>query len=89
MDLNMKQYMVVERFKDGCWERAYARLHAEGRMLPEGLNYLNSWANREKQICYPLMETSDPGLFNLWFSRWIDLVEFELIPIDQGQTPLV
>lgn len=74
--------MIVERFKEGCWEKAYDRFHAAGRLLPEGLNYLNSWANKERNICYQLMETRSPELFNEWFSRWNDLVEFELVPID-------
>jgi len=51
----MKQYMVIERFKDGCWEAAYERFNVEGRLLPKGLNYLNSWANRDRSVCYQLM----------------------------------
>lgn len=78
----MKQYMVVERFKDGCLERVYERFHTEGRLLPDSLNYLNSWVNRERSVCYQLMETKSPALFELWFSRWSDLIEFELVPVD-------
>lgn len=78
----MKKYMVVERFKNACWDKAYERFHNKGRLLPEGLNYLNSWSNRNQSICYQLMETNSPELFEVWFSRWSDLVEFELVPID-------
>ncbi len=78
----MRRYMVVERFKQGCWEAAYARFRTEGRLLPEGLFYLNSWASREKQICYQLMETNAPELFDIWFASWSDLVTFELVEID-------
>lgn len=78
----MKKYMVVERFKDGCWDKAYERFHAKGRLLPNGLKYLNSWTNEELRVCYQLMETKSPELFELWFSRWQDLVDFELVPID-------
>ena len=74
--------MVVERFKEGCWHKAYERYHTAGRLLPEGLKYLNSWANRENNICYQLMETNSPELFSDWFSQWDDLVDFELVPID-------
>ncbi|MRR09961.1 DUF3303 domain-containing protein, partial [bacterium] len=55
---------------------------AQGRMLPPGLNYLNSWVNRERGVCYQLMETSDAALFDAWTARWADLVEFEIVPID-------
>lgn len=78
----MKKYMVVERFKEGCWDAVYERLHEKGRMLPEGLHYLNSWTNREKRLCFQLMETASPELFDVWFSHWHDLVDFELVPLD-------
>ena len=74
--------MVIERFKDGFWEAAYERFKLEGRLLPKGLNYLNSSANRDRSVCYQLMETASPELFDQWFFRWSDLVEFDLIPID-------
>jgi len=28
------------------------------------------------------METQSPVLFDLWFERWNDFVEFDLVPID-------
>jgi len=43
----VKKYMVVETFKDGAIDAIYDRLATNGRMLPEGLYYLNSWVNRE------------------------------------------
>ena len=78
----MRKYMVIERFKEGCWDAVYQRFEASGRLLPEGLNYLNSWTNRDRNICYQLMETRQPDLFDVWVSRWNDLVDFEIIPLD-------
>jgi hypothetical protein len=78
----MRKYMVIERFKEGCWDAVYQRYQASGRMLPEGLNYLNSWTNRDRNICYQLMETAVPELFEQWASRWSDLVNFEIVPLD-------
>lgn len=75
--------MVVERFKDGCWDAAYDRFHTQGRLLPEGLTYVNSWPNKEQSICYQLMETERPELFQDWFTRWADLVEFEVVVVDE------
>jgi len=74
--------MVIERFRDGCFEAVYERFHKQGRLLPEGLRYLNSWVTKENQICFQLMETNDPALFETWFARWRDLVEFEIFEID-------
>ena len=51
-------------------------------MLPEGLSYLNSWVNREKNICYQLMETDKVELISQWIKKWDDLTEFEIVPID-------
>lgn len=78
----MKKYMVVERYKPGCFDKVYQRYNATGRMLPAGLNYLNSWVNRERSVCYQLMETNAPALFEPWTAQWSDLVDFEIVPID-------
>jgi hypothetical protein len=34
-------------------------------------------------ICDLLMEMQSPVLFDLWFERWNDFVEFDLVPIDE------
>jgi hypothetical protein len=78
----VKKYMVVETYKPGCYDRVYQRYNASGRLLPPGLQYLNSWVNRERSICFQLMETNDRALFDTWTARWSDLVDFEVIPID-------
>lgn len=77
----MKQYMVIETFLPGCKQKIYERFHAQGRMLPEGLTYLNSWLEQDGDRCFQLMETADPALFNVWTYRWEDLVCFEVIRI--------
>lgn len=74
--------MVIEHFKDGCFDAAYERFHTKGRLLPKGLNYLNSWVNKDASLCFQLMETNTPALFGTWFERWADLVDFEVIEID-------
>jgi hypothetical protein len=81
----MRQYMVIEKFALGRREEIYERFHTMGRMLPEGLRYLNSWLEKDGNRCFQLMETNDPDLFKLWFEHWKDLVTFELIEI--GEKP--
>lgn len=80
--MNMKKYMVIEHFKPNCFDKIYERYNAKGRILPEGLCYLNSWVNKEKNICYQLMETNNENLFQEWIEHWKDLTDFEIIPID-------
>lgn len=78
----MKKYMVVERFKPGCLEKNNERWNDKGRMLPEGLYYLNSWMNKDNNICFQLMETNDTSLFGKWIEHWKDYTDFEVFPID-------
>jgi hypothetical protein len=74
--------MVVERYKRGP-EPVYARVEAKGRMLPDGLAYVDSWVVDDVAMdrCFQLMEADDPALFDEWFARWADLTEFELHPV--------
>jgi hypothetical protein len=74
--------MVIEKFKPGCIEANYERYNSKGRMFPEGLHYLNSWVNKELNVCYQLMESNDIELFYDWFKKWNDFVDFELVPLD-------
>jgi len=77
----MKQYIVIETFFPGCKEKVYERFHAKGRMLPQGLLYLNSWFEKDGDRCFQLMETNDPSLFQIWFQNWKDLGTVEVIEI--------
>jgi hypothetical protein len=74
-------YMVVERFKTAGAVEIYRRAKSQGRMLPEGLEYVSSWVDLDFTICYQLMQTNDPALFEQWISQWSDLVDFEIIPV--------
>ncbi len=78
----MATYMVIERFKAGCMEAVYERFEARGRLLPDGLIYHDSWVDRKRATCFQLMHTDRPELFDLWFDRWSDLVDFELFEVD-------
>jgi hypothetical protein len=81
----MKQYIVIEHFAPGSQARIYERFHAQGRMLPEGLFYLNSWLAKDGDRCFQLMETSNESLFQAWIEKWQDLVRMEVVEI--GQKP--
>jgi Protein of unknown function (DUF3303) len=75
-------YMVVERYLRGPGP-VYARVEAKGRMLPEGLRYVDSWVVDDVAMdrCFQLMDADDPALFDEWFARWSDLTEFQLYPV--------
>jgi hypothetical protein len=74
-------YMVIERYVAGP-EPVYERAASHGRMLPDGLSYVDSWVvDGSLDRCFQLMETNDPALLDVWTGRWRDLVEFEVIPV--------
>jgi Domain of unknown function (DUF3303) len=73
--------MVIEHFKQGPGP-VYARAAQRGRMLPDGLVYVDSWVDeRRLDRCFQLMETDDPALLDEWIANWSDLAEFEVVPV--------
>lgn len=80
------KYMVIETFRPGCKERVYDRFREEGRMLPDGLRYLDSWLERDGDRCFQLMETDDVALFQSWMAQWNDLVAFEVVELGEKPT---
>jgi hypothetical protein len=81
----MKRYMVIEHFVPGAKEKVYERFQERGRMLPEGLIYIDSWLEKDGDRCFQLMETNDASLFDRWTGAWKDLVRFEVIEL--GEKP--
>ena len=79
--------MVVEHYRDGDAAPVYRRFRDRGRLAPDGLGYVASWVDEDLRVCYQLMETDDPSLFDEWFARWSDLGEIEVVPvIDSAET---
>lgn len=75
-------FMLVEHYAHGP-EPVYERAARLGRMLPDGLRYIDSWVVDDGALdrCYQLMETDDPALFDVWLDNWRDLGSFELFPV--------
>jgi Protein of unknown function (DUF3303) len=74
------RYMVVEEFTQGA-RPVYERFAEKGRMMPEGLEYVDSWIDGSLSRCWQLMETEDPALFGAWTANWSDLMTFEITPV--------
>jgi len=73
--------MVVEHFKAGAAPTIYRRARDEGRMTPDGLEYVSSWVDVDFKTCYQLMRTDDAALFAVWTNAWKDLIAFEVVPV--------
>ena len=75
------RYMVIETFKHGPGP-VYARAAERGRLLPTGLEYLESWVDeRSLDRCFQLMEAESADLLDRWTVEWSDLVDFEVVPV--------
>jgi Protein of unknown function (DUF3303) len=73
-------YMGIERFRKDA-AAVYDRFREKGRMLPDGLKYVDSWVDVNNNRCFQLMECDDVRLFEKWVAHWNDLVEFEIVAV--------
>jgi hypothetical protein len=78
-------FMVIETFKDQNGKAVYQRLREEGRKMPDGLNFVQSWVAADLSQCFQLMETSDASLFQRWIAEWQDVMGFQVIPVTEGK----
>ena len=78
-------FMVIERFRSQDAAAVYRRFAAEGRMMPEGLTFVDSWVEASNARCFQLIESDDVTAIQRWVARWQDLVEFEVVPVAPGK----
>lgn len=81
-------FMVIEQYKNRDARAVYERFFKQGRMSPEGLNYLGSWVEANFDRCFQLMECTDASLLQQWALQWSDLVDFEFIPVNASDKTL-
>jgi hypothetical protein len=71
-------FLVVEHFRNADPRPVYARFAAEGRMAPEGVQYVTSWTTTDLSRCYQVMACASRAALDEWISHWSDLVDFEV-----------
>ncbi len=74
-------YLVIERYREGCAAAIYERAATRGRLMPDGLEYVDSWVTLEVDRCYQLVRCEDETLIRRWIAQWDDLVTFEYFPV--------
>jgi len=74
-------FMVIEKFAENDMVPVYRHLRDQGRGLPDGLEYVDSWVDMDYSRCFQVMRTDDPSLFDAWIGAWKDLVRFEVVPV--------
>lgn len=78
------RFMVIETFRDTA--AVYARFAEKGRMIPEGVRYIDSWVEEGGGRCYQLMECASEGDLKPWLDAWADLVDFEVVAVTDSAT---
>lgn len=76
-------YMVIEKYKNK--EAVYKRFREKGRMMPEGVSYVNSWVSEDGNTCYQINEAQNEELLYEWSSNWNDVTDFAFIPVISSQ----
>jgi hypothetical protein len=78
-------FMVLERFRNSDPKPIYERFKQSGRLMPDGLRYVDSWIEANFDRCFQLMECDDVRVLMEWILQWNDLVEFEVIPVSPSK----
>jgi hypothetical protein len=74
-------FMVIEHFDQARVKEIYRRFDEPGRMMPEGLRYVDSWIQADLARCFQIMECDDVTLLQEWVLEWSDLARFEIVPL--------
>ncbi len=74
-------FHVTERFRDGDPGPVYRRFREHGRMTPDGVEYVASWVTSDLTRCFQVLEAESREALDQWIERWVDIVEFEVIPV--------
>ncbi len=73
--------MIIETFHSHKVKDLYKRFEEKGRQLPAGVHYINSWIDEEIKTCYQVMESDTKEKIHDWIQHWIDLADFQIIPV--------
>jgi len=79
-------FMVIERFRDGSGKAVYQRFEARGRMIPDGVRFVDSWVDTRGGRCFQLMDCAREEDLQPWIDAWSDLVEFEVVAVTDSAT---
>jgi hypothetical protein len=74
-------FMVIEHFDQARVKDIYSRFNAKGRMIPDGLVYVNSWIAADFSRCFQVMQCDDATKLQEWVLAWGDLARFEIVPL--------
>jgi Protein of unknown function (DUF3303) len=62
-------FMVIEQFKNGDALAVRERFQQQGRMMPDGVEYVGSWIEPERARCFQVMKAPDADALQVWTAR--------------------
>lgn len=75
-------FMVIETFDNADMAPVYQRLREKGRMLPDGVRFVDSWVEVSMGRCFQLMDSDDAARLQEWVLGWRGTgVRFEIVPV--------
>lgn len=75
-------FMVIESFAGNDVVPIYQHLKDNGRGIPAGLEYVDSWIEASFGRCFQLMRCEDARLLQEWVLHWRGKgVGFEIVPV--------
>ncbi len=77
----MTTYLVIEYYKEGKIKEIYKRFEEDGRMLPEGVELVDSWVETNFYRSYQIVKADRLDKLMTWTNQWTDLMEFDIIPV--------
>ncbi len=75
------KYMIIERFYSSKLKDLYLKLEQEGRLLPNGVTFINSFIDEKVQICFQIIESDSISLIHQWIEHWTEYADFEIFPV--------
>ena len=78
-------FMVIETFRNQDAKSVYRRFRDKGRLMPDGIAFVDSWVTADLSRCFHVMECEDITLLQRWAAEWSDLVQFEIVPVVPGK----
>ena len=78
-------FMVIENFRNQDARAVYRRFAEQGRMMPEGLEFVASWVAADLSRGFQVMACEEVALLQQWAAAWSDLVAFEIVPVVEGR----
>ena len=77
----MARYVVIETFRDSNAAAVYRRFRDQGRLMPIGLTYVDSWVAADLSRCFQVVDCDEETTLAAWIAEWEDLVSFEFYPV--------